>query len=251
MGNKNLLIPLAKYGSDPSEVAIPALLQAQKGFTVVFATPEGQKATVDPVMLTGKTLGITKSLLMARQDAVEAYARVEKMESFRQPLMYKDLRCGDFDGLLLPGGHDKRIREYLESEVLQGVTVDFFKQGKPVGAICHGVLLAARSKDPATGKSVLYDYKTTALLKSQELAAYNLTRLWLGDYYLTYPGLTVEDEVKSLLAEDNNFVPGPKPVFRDSPRSLKRGFALQDRNYVSARWPGDVYNFARRFMELF
>jgi putative intracellular protease/amidase len=141
-----------------------------------------------------------------------------------------------------PGGHDKGVKEYLESDLIQKLVVDFFKAGKPVAAICHGVVVAARSTDPKTGKSVIHDFTTTALLKSQELAAYNLTRLWMGDYYLTYPGTTVEDEVKSAMSDHEKFVQGPTPVLRDSMNHLDRGFVVQDRNYLSARWPGDVYS---------
>lgn len=108
----------------------------------------------------------------------------------------------------------------------------------------------ARSTNRETGKSVIHDYRTTALLKSQELLAYNMTRLWLQDYYLTYPGMTVEDEVRAVLADDHNFVTGPKPMFRDSADHLSRGFVVKDRNYVSARWPGDVYNISLKFAEL-
>jgi hypothetical protein len=58
--------------------------------------------------------------------------------------------------------------------------------------------LAARSSF-RPGKSVLYGKKTTALTKQMELIAWRLTRLYLGDYYRTYP-TTVEDEVRSALA---------------------------------------------------
>jgi putative intracellular protease/amidase len=37
------------------------------------------------------------------------------------------------------------MRVYLGSGVLQSAVADFFAQEKPVGAICHGVLLAALS----------------------------------------------------------------------------------------------------------
>ena len=72
-------------------------------------------------------------------------------------------------------------------------------------------MLVARSTDRDTGQSVIADYRTTALLKSQERAAYNMTRYWLQDYYLTYPELTVEDEVRAVLVDDRNFVTGPTP----------------------------------------
>src|SRR5438045_8840077 len=55
-------------------------------------------------------------------------------------------RASAFDALLLPGGHRARgMREYLESEILQRHVASFFDKEKPVAAICHGVLLAARS----------------------------------------------------------------------------------------------------------
>ncbi len=82
------------------------------------------------------------------------------------------------------------------------------------------------------------------------MAAYNLTRLWMGDYYLTHPGTTVEDEVKTALADPNNFISGPMPVLRDSMQHLERGFVVTDRNYLSARWPGDAYSLSLELLKM-
>ena len=60
------------HGFDPSEVAIPWKLFVERGFEIVFITPEGIQGTTDPIMLTGKGLGLFKSILAARQDAVVA-----------------------------------------------------------------------------------------------------------------------------------------------------------------------------------
>ena len=217
---------------------------------VVFATPDGNIATADTVMLSGNSLGILKPILRARKDAVDAHAEMEVSDAYCQPLKYVDAHEKEFDAMFLPGGHDKSVKEYLESEELQSLVADFFAAGKTVGAICHGVVLAARSTNPDTGKSVLHDYRTTALLKSQELSAYKLTRMWLRDYYLTYPGKTVEDEVRSVLCDPENFERGPTPIFRDSLEHLDRGFVVQDRNYLSARWPGDVYSISLKMTEM-
>lgn len=250
MKQKRILIPLPSYGCDPSEVAIPWKILSENGVEIVFVSPQGEKAETDTIMLTGKGLGILKSALAARQDVVDAYYEMEISNAFLNPLKYTDVQEKDFDAIFLPGGHDKGVKEYLESEILQQLVVDFFTAQKPVGAICHGVVLVARSIDALTGKSVLYNYKTTSLLNSQELLAYNLTRLWLKDYYLTYPGLTVEDEVKSVLSDMSNFIKGPTPILRDDKNHLKRGFIVKDRNYISARWPGDVYNICFGFIKM-
>jgi len=250
MVKKRILVPVPSNGCDPSEVGIPCKLMMEAGIEIVFATPTGKKATTDQIMLTGAGLGIWKSVLAARKDAVEAYLEVEKSQAFANPISYDDIQKGDFDGIYLPGGHDKPVKEYLESNKLQHSIAGFFKETKPVGAICHGVVLVARSKQADTGKSVIHQYKTTSLLNKQELLGYNMTRLWMGDYYLTYPEITVEDEVTSVLEKKENFIKGPPSVFRDSPSKLSRGFVVKDRNYISARWPGDLYKFTNEFIKM-
>ncbi len=250
MLTKTILIPLPSYGFDPTEAAIPWKLLSDHGHTVHFSTPQGKPAAADKLMLSGKRLGIWKPVLRARQDAVDAYSQMLDSDTFSNPIKYSDVQENNYSAILLPGGHDKEIKIYLESAILQTLVANFFKAEKPVAAICHGVVLVARSIQPESGNSVLHGYKTTALLKSQEMLAYNLTRLWLKDYYLTYPEISVEDEVRSVLASNQDFQTGPKPVFKDSPDNLGRGFALRDRNYLSARWPGDIYNFSLEFLKM-
>ena len=250
MSKKKVLVPLPRYGCDPSEVAIPWLLLNDKQFEITFITPDGNVAVTDEIMLTGKSLGLLKPILQARQDAVDAYHRMEKSLSFKSPLKYTDVSANEFDGLLLPGGHDKGVKEYLESDVLQKLVVDFFSENKPVAAVCHGVLIPARSIDAETQKSVIHHYKCTGLLKRQELTAYSLTRLWLGEYYLTYPQTTTEDELISALACKTQFIEGSLPLFRDDLQNLSRGHIVKDRNYLSARWPGDIYKFSLEFIDM-
>lgn len=245
-----ILVPLPSYGFDTTEVAIPFLFFIKNKFEVTFATPGGKEAVTDQRMLLGTDLGIFKKILKARKDAVEAYSRMVEYDCFKNPIRYKNINVDDYDVLYLPGGHDKGIKEYLESEILQTVVANFFELNKTVGAICHGVVLAARSINKETKKSVLHSYKVTALLKQQEMLAYNMTKYKLGDYYLTYPTLTVEEEVKSVLSSRENFLLGSKPVFRDSEQKTKRGFSVVDSNLITARWPGDIYNFSTNFIEL-
>lgn len=242
------LIPIPEYGFDPTEASIPWLQLSKKGINVVFATPNAKQATADVRMLTGKGLGIWKPILQARSDAVEAYYLMTQSHSFQNPIFYNDINPDEYDIILLPGGHDKAIRPYLESKILQNCICNFFLQRKLVAAICHGVILAARSIDKNTATSVLYTYQTTCLLKKQELLAYHLTRLWLHDYYRTYPSITVEDEVRSFLQYPNQLQKGNEALFRDSSHNLKPGFVCIDRNYISARWPGDVYSFSNAIL---
>lgn len=75
-------------------------------------------------------------------------------------LSFKDLKAGDYDALVIPGGQGPdHIRIY--PEVIQFVQ-DFDRTGKPIAAICHGVqiLITARllKNKTATGwKSLAVD----------------------------------------------------------------------------------------------
>jgi protease I len=240
-----VLIPLPIRDFDPTEAGVPWRLLRAQGHRVVFATPDGRPGEADPKMVTGEGLGILAPLLKADAVGRGAYLEMTQAAEFQKPISYAEIVAADFDALLLPGGHAPGMRPYLESALLQSVVAEFFERARPVAAICHGVLLAARSRG-SRGKSVLFGRKTTALTKTMELTAWALTRLYLGDYYRTYP-VTVEDEVRAALAHAGDFIVGPIPIRRDSPARPELGFTVHDGNYLSARWPGDAHRFGGEF----
>lgn len=244
-----ILIATSTTDFDPTEVAVPWQILSGAGLDVRFATDSGQAGVADARMLDGKGFGVLKPVLIAQKPAREAYQAMLQDAAFQNPMSYDDIKVEDFGALVLPGGHAKGIIPYLESAVLQRVIAAFFAAGKPIGAICHGVVAACRAIDPETGRSVLHGRKTTALLRRQERLAYQLTRINLGDYYLTYP-VTVQDEVTAALASADDFTEGPTLVLRDDMNHLGRGFTVRDGNYLSARWPGDIYRFSTEFLAM-
>jgi putative intracellular protease/amidase len=160
------------------------------------------------------------------------------------------------------------MRDYLESDILQRLVADFFDEEKPVAAICHGVLLAARSISKRTGRPVLWGYRTTALTWAFESSAWSvarITRFWDPNYYRTYLEqdgqpkgfMSVQQEVTRSLASAQDFcdVSSTDPHYRRKTSGLTRdtmddatpAFVVHDRNYVSARWPGDAHTFAKTF----
>jgi protease I len=246
---KKILMPLPSNDFDPTESAVPWKILRAANHEITFATPKGVMATCDPRMLNGTDLGVLKKTLAADANARNAYLEMQDSDPFRNPLRWSDIDPAKFDALVLPGGHAPGMREYLESSILQKYVTHFFEKNKPVGAICHGVVLAARSRTVDGKHSVLFGRKTTALLATQEMLAWIMTCAWLGKYYRTYTQ-TVEAEVKSALQSPKYFSQGPLPLFRDDVTHLKRGFVVQDGNYLSARWPGDAHLFAVRFSEM-
>jgi putative intracellular protease/amidase len=245
---------------------------------VVFATESGSPGAADDIMVTGRGLDVWSALpvlgaipliglaLRANRDGRDAYREMLASNEFRHPIGWARATLDGVDALLLPGGHRARgMRSYIDSDTLHRLVVDAFARKVVVAAICHGVLLAARSVDPATGRSVLYGRKTTALTWAMERLAWRLTRVtrfWDRDYYRTYteqPGqargyMSVQSEVTRALEDPADFrdvargSPGwwrkTSGVVRDTATDSRPAFVVDDGGSVSARWPGDTHTFA-------
>jgi hypothetical protein len=76
-------------------------------------------------MVTGLGLGWVKSVLQADSNGRSAYAAMVQSPEFKSPLRWADVRAADFDAVLLPDGHAKGMRPYLESTVLQSEIAQF------------------------------------------------------------------------------------------------------------------------------
>lgn len=229
-------MPLPDRDFDTTEVAVPWRLLTDAGHTVAFATERADaRPATDPLLLKG----VVFKLLGASREPKRFYAEMLDDAHYNAPIAWADFDVGAYDGLILPGGHAKGMRQYLGSEVLQAKVAAFWSTGKPVGAICHGVLVLARA-DCLEGRT------TTCLPAYLEGIAYYSTIWRRGRYYRTYPKY-VETEVRAA-----------GPAFKRGPiASMRRGtatndgpaFVVEDGNYVSARWPGDAYLFAKKFLE--
>jgi putative intracellular protease/amidase len=241
---KQIYVPLPDRDFDVTEVAVPWTLLLEAGHHVVFATETGATPACDPLLLTGVVFG----KLGARPDAIECYRRLEQVAAFRAPQRWADIDLRALDAVLLPGGHAPGMRQYLGSPIVQRQVVEFAALGKPLAAICHGVLVAARAVD-ATGRSVLHGKKTTCLPKYMERSAYLATFWRRGRYYRTYPAY-VETEVRGALAAPGDFVEGPRTLSKRGTRDDDtHAFVVEDGHYVSARWPGDAWLFGKKLVE--
>ncbi|MFJ2709549.1 type 1 glutamine amidotransferase domain-containing protein [Pseudomonas sp. NPDC087346] len=242
-----ILLPSTDY--DPTESSVPWQAMRNAGIDACFATPEGLPAYADP-RLVSMGFGPLNPMLMTRKADLHSYAQMIESQAFRQPLAYADVDPTQFDGLLIPGGHAKGMRSLLESGTARHIALQFFKAQKPVAAVCHGVLLLARTLDPDTGHSVLFGRKVTALLATtMELPAWLITAVWLGRYYRTY-GQTVEAEVTAALSRKSDFVRGPLIAKRDSAQAPELGFTVRDGQLLTARWPGDCHRFAAEWVAM-
>ena len=274
-----ILITPASLDYDPTEVAVPWLVLSGWGHEVCFATADGVRARPDEIILSGEGLdpwavvpGLARLRAMGRILGADANARraheeLERDGRFAKPLRFRELDPGAWDALVLPGGHRARgIRPYLEDVDLQRFVVAMAEAAKPLGAICHGTVVAARAVSVATKRSVLFGRKTTSLTWAQERLATRIarvTRFWDPTYYRTYleaPGeaegyRSVQAEVTRALANPGDYVDvSPTDAdfqrktdgrHRDTPDDARCAFVVRDGFYVSARWPGDAHTFAK------
>ncbi|MBI3438851.1 MAG: DJ-1/PfpI family protein [Proteobacteria bacterium] len=280
----NVLVPIPATDFDPTEVAIPWRILTARRHTVTFATPNGKAGNADALMVTGRGLDLwgfipglrnlvlVGGVLRANADARAAYSALAASPEFREPQRWADVRSDSFDGVIFPGGHRARgMRAYLESPVVQQMALDFARDAKPIGAICHGVLVLARSRDPETGHSPLFGRKVTALTWAFERSAASLagvTRFWDPHYYRTYREergqaaghMSVQAEVTRALQSPSDFkdVPADDPQFKRKSSGLVRdsvgddtpAWVVRDGNLITARWPGDAHAFAAQFEDL-
>lgn len=275
----SVLIPMADYGHDPTEVSIPYTVFRDAGFTVDFATEAGKTPQCDKRMLEG----ITGTLVGADAQARAAYTDMStNSTSFKEPRAWTDpsFSMDQYDLVMLPGGHEKTMRQIIESKTLHNHLAQFFPKTlrnaegpkKTLAAICHGVQILAFTPSLSSStqsyplaldsahiepqvaseyKSVIHDCRTTAFPGFMETAIYQATRLFLGDYFKTYGGGSpnVEDYVKCGL--DN-----PEAQFDAGPGVLSgrltQPFIVEDDRYryVSGRFQPDAERLAQRAVEM-
>ncbi|KAH8645674.1 class I glutamine amidotransferase-like protein [Xylariales sp. PMI_506] len=246
MSAPTALIMMSDYGHDPTETAVPYMRMKEAGFTIKFATENGKPPVCDKLMLEG----ITQKLLGAAKSVVGMYDNMAKGEEMQHPLSWSapDFSLEPFDLILFPGGHEKSVRQIIDSPRVHELVINHFPltkkpNKKAIAAICHGVMVLSESKT-TEGQSVLHNCVTTSLPGGFEKVAFWGTRAFLGDYYKTYGAGSedVEASVKKILADPKNF----KSSLSMSP------FVIEDENYnyISARFPGDAEVFSEKIVKL-
>lgn len=181
---------------------------------------------------------------------MEQYKTMSAGAEWNSPLSWTadGFAIDSYDLVFLPGGHEKGVRQVIDSPIVHSLLASYFPltkkpSKKAVGAVCHGVMVLSETKLPS-GKSVLYGVQTTALPTRFEQLAFWGTRLFLGDYYKTYGACSenVEESVTKVLEKKEDF----KNSLGAAP------FVVEDEgfNYVSARFPGDVELLGEKLVAL-
>jgi protease I len=81
--------------------------------------------------------GATVDVLSIKPEPIQGFNHLDKGDTFRVDLQVSDAHAHDYDALVLPGGVANPDLLRVDDDAVAFVH-EFFEQGKPVGAICHG-----------------------------------------------------------------------------------------------------------------
>jgi len=226
-----ILMPLPDHDFDPTEAAIPWKTCTARGWNIAISTENGSVPVGDLHRLKGPLPG----LISAGQRARAAYQEMIEDPAYQQPIPYEGIDVSQYEALLLPGGDGLGMRQYLDSSLLRSKVLQFWQQGKLIGAICHGILVLARTIDDRTGRSVLYGHKVTAPPKSLDRFGYLVDRWLIKHGYIMY-SQCVAEEVRSCLQHPRDLSHGP---------SIFKPYVVCDGTLITSRWYLDAELFAQ------
>jgi putative intracellular protease/amidase len=230
-----ILMPLPDQGFCPTEACIPWRECHSRGWQVTISTEHGIQPQADQHKLHGPLPG----LVSAGAEAKAAHQLMIQDPSYQHPIPYAEIDPQQYHAILLPGGDALPMAQYLESSILQAKVLQFWQLKKLVGAICHGLLVLARSEDPQTGHSVLYGRKVTAPAAALDRFVYYLDRWFVKHGYIMYPKCVAE-EVRDCLQSPHDL----------SGASSIKPYVVVDGNLVTSRWYMDAELFAKRFADI-
>lgn len=141
------------------EFLVPYYTLRDAGQSVILATPKGGPAPIDPASVE------------AFKDSA-TYARfvedTELLSALKSTVKLADVKAGDIDGLIYPGGHGP-LWDLRDNKASIALIESMLAEDKPVATICHAgcALLEVKKAD---GSSLVNGMNVTAFSDSEEAA---------------------------------------------------------------------------------
>ena len=109
-----------------------------QGKRIAFLATDGveQVELTDPWKAVQEA-GAEPELLSIKEGEIQGVNHMDKGDTFRVDKLVADADAAHYDGLVLPGGVANPDHLRMDEDAVRFVR-EFFEQGKPVGAICHG-----------------------------------------------------------------------------------------------------------------
>jgi len=166
-----------KTGFWVEEFAAPYYTLADAGVAITLASPKGGQPPVDPKSTEPEARTPATVRFYEDEDLQHKLSRTHKLS---------EVKAEDYDAVFYPGGHGPLWDLASDRDSIRLIE-DFYKQQKPVAAVCHGPAVLAEAKTPE-GEALVKGRQVAGFTNSEE-AAVALTNV--------VPFL-VEDRLKAL-----------------------------------------------------
>ena len=141
-------------------LAVPYYLLKDQGIEITLASPKGGQPPIDPKSASPDFQ--TPATIRFNEDKVvqELLSKTIKLENVNQ---------ADFDSVFYPGGHGP-LWDLAEDKNSITLIEDFYKNDKPVAAVCHAPAIFKNTKN-TNGTSLVKGKKVTGFSNGEEAAA--------------------------------------------------------------------------------
>ena len=186
------------------ELAAPFNTFQDAGFEISLASPEGGPAPIDPLSLEQPWLTANGSRFMANREAQDAVAATLRLDQ---------IEATGFDGVFLVGGAGTAW-DYPDCDHLARITSALYHAGRPVAAVCHGVLGLSGTVN-AEGRHAIYGRQITGVSNSEErVTGFDKVVPVLPEDRLEALGgqYSSADDFQPHVVEDENILTGQNPA---------------------------------------
>jgi putative intracellular protease/amidase len=149
-----------KTGVWLEELAAPYYFFKEAGADITLASPRGGQVPVDPKSLAIIIATRSTKLFMKDQEA---------MNLLSDSIELSAIKADDYDVVFLTGGHGP-LWDLADNKHLKQLLETFNSEGKPIGAVCHGVVGLVSLQDP-NGESFVKGKQLTSFSNSEEESA--------------------------------------------------------------------------------
>lgn len=136
-------------------------MKLQNKTIAILATDGFEKSELFEPLNAVKAQGATVHIVSIKEGEIKSWDDKNWGESIQVDKLVKNVNASNYDALILPGGVINPDKLRVEEDALTFIR-DFFKEGKPVAAICHApwLLISAgviKNKEVTSYKSIKTD----------------------------------------------------------------------------------------------
>jgi putative intracellular protease/amidase len=193
-----------KTGFWIEEFAAPYYLLKDNNVAITLASPKGGQPPIDP----------KSNAPDFQTPATVRFGEDKELQAvLANTLKLENVKAADYDAIFYPGGHGP-LWDLAEDQHSIALIEDFYKQNKPVAAVCHAPAVFKHTKD-AQGTPLVSGKKVTGFSNTEEeaVALTNVVPFLVEDMLQSKEGIySKADDWTPYAVEDGLLITGQNPA---------------------------------------